>query len=171
MCINNETITEIENYVNDNLTALENTSYQDVNVFKFKPGHKSYLLQLPNQIEMLRESQSKDSLQFKMCNFSQILKTFIETAESNFGRKPNGFRYNDINRNFSTFIYLLCGRACYETLCANLPIPSSHAKRKNRTLLYSSDFSDKLIANKNFQLATSARINLQLSKENCDVAN
>lgn len=126
LCINNENIADIETFANENRAILQNTSYENTNKFKFKPGHKLIILQLPNQIKLLRESQSKNSLQSNKNNFSQILKTFIETAESNFEKQPNGFRYDMINRNFSTFVYLLCGKACYDTLSANLPIPTSH---------------------------------------------
>lgn len=126
--IDSQTIEEIEQFANENKVILQNTAYEKVCHFKFKPGHKCILLQLPNQIKILGESQI--SLPTKMNDFSQILKTFIETAETNFGKPPNGFRYNDINRNFSTFVYLLCGNACYETLSRNLPIPTAHTIRK-----------------------------------------
>lgn len=128
--IDSETITNIENYANENPEILQNTAYKNISQFKFKPGHKLLLLQLPNQIKKLRESQTNESRQSTTNNFSQILKTFIDTAESNFGKPPNGFRYDEINRNFSTFVYLLCGKACYDTLSANLPIPTSHTIRK-----------------------------------------
>lgn len=64
-------------------------------------------------------------------DFSLIMKTFIESAQSNYGRHPNGLRYNDINRYFSTFVYLFCGKSCYETLSANLPIPQVNSIRKS----------------------------------------
>lgn len=136
MSIKLETIADIENYANENPDILKNTTYENTIKFKFKPGHKSRILLLPNQIENSEGTQVKDNSVSKTNNFSQILKTFIETAESNFGRPPNGYRYDEINRNFSTFVYLLCGRACYDTLSANLPIPSSHAIRK----IYSNKF-------------------------------
>lgn len=130
MSLKVETIVDIENYANENPDILKNTTYENTIKFKFKPGHKLRILLLPNQIKNLEESQVNDSLLSKTNNFSQILKTFIETAESNFGKPPNGFRCDEINRYFSTFVYLLCGRACYDTLSANLPIPTSHTIRK-----------------------------------------
>lgn len=129
--IHSEIIADIENYANENPAILENTAYKNISKFKFKPGHKLLLLQLPNQIKILRESQTNKSQESRTNDFSQVLKTFIDTAESNFGKPPNGFRYDEINRYFSTFVYLLCGKACYDTLSANLPIPSSHTIRKN----------------------------------------
>lgn len=130
MSITNETINDIESYINEDLTILEKTSYKAVNVFKLRPGHKAFLLQLPNQIKSMRESRNTECLRTKIQNFPQMLKTFIETAETNFERRPNGFRYDDINRDFSAFIYLLCGKACYEMLSSNLPMPTYHTIRK-----------------------------------------
>lgn len=118
-----ETIDDIEEFVNDDLSVLENTSYEGVNKFKLKPGHKSFILNLPIRLTYLKEKQIDEPC--KISEFSQILRTFIETAEANFGNHPNGFRYDQINRHFSTFIYLMCGRACYDALSANLPIPQA----------------------------------------------
>lgn len=122
--ITSSTIDEIEQYVNENTDVVKNTSYEGVLPFKLKPGHKSFLLQLPIR---LKESNFDNK---GHGDFSRILKTFIETAENNFGRHPNGFRYDEINRHFSTFVYLMCGKACYEALSANLPIPTANTIRK-----------------------------------------
>lgn len=134
LAISDEIIMDIEDHVNSEREILKNTSYENVHSFKFKPGHKIFLLQLPNQIKILREAKAKnpqrECLPPRMSNFSYILKTFIETADANLSKHPKGHRYCEANRNFSIYIYLLCGRACYETLSANLPIPSSNAIRK-----------------------------------------
>lgn len=133
MSIDNDAIVDIEMYVNENPQILKETSYKNVNKFKFKPGHRLLIIQLPQLIKNCNQTETKlqkiGHLRPQM-NFSQILKSFIETAESNNGKQPNGFRYDEINRYFSTFVYLLCGKACYDTLSANLPIPSSHTIRK-----------------------------------------
>lgn len=121
--ITSETIDDIENFVNEDISVLENTSYEGVHNFNLKPGHKSFILNLPNRMNYLKEK--KIDVPCTISGFSQILRTFIETAEANFGKHPNGFRYGQTNRHFSTFIYLMCGRACYDALCANLPIPQA----------------------------------------------
>lgn len=117
------TIDDIEEFVNEDLSILANTSYEGVHNFKLKPGHKSFILNIPNRINHLKEK--KNDVPCTMSNFSQIVRTFIETAEANFGKHPNGFRYSQTNRDFSTFIYLMCGRACYDALSANLPMPQA----------------------------------------------
>ena len=100
------TIDEIEQYVNDNIEVLKNTQYEGVSRFKLKPSHKSFLLNLPNRLKETSFDKKGRS------DFSHIMKVFIETAENNFGRHRNGFRYNETNRYFSIFIYLLCGKTC-----------------------------------------------------------
>lgn len=49
--INSETISDIEEYVNDNLSILSETSYKNINYFKFKPNHKAFLLSLSDRIQ------------------------------------------------------------------------------------------------------------------------
>lgn len=128
--LNSESIKEVEQYANKNRTVIENTSYQNMKKFSFKPGHKCTIIDLPNQVKRLEKSEADENMPSKMSDFSLILKTYIDTAESNHGREPKGFRYNDINRYFSTYIYLFCGKSCYETLSANLPIPHANTIRK-----------------------------------------
>lgn len=132
--IDDDVIADIERHVNGDREIVKNTTYETVIPFKFKPGHKIFLLQLPKQIEKVRKTKTeKPKEEFSLTQlkgFSYILKTFIETSQANSGKQPKGNRYNETNRYFSTYIYLMCGRACYETLSANLPIPSSNTIRK-----------------------------------------
>lgn len=123
--INNDIIADIESFANENRNVLENTSYNGINTFKFRPGHKLFLLELPKHIEAMRKAKTNKDLSSGINDFSYILKTFMETAEANMGKSVNAFRYNDTNRYFSIYIYLMCGKSCYETLSANLPIPKS----------------------------------------------
>lgn len=129
-CLNLDSIIEIEQYANEDRSVLEGTSYQNMKTFMFKPGHKIVILNLAEQIKILQKSEDDGNSHGKMSDFSIVLKTFIDTAESNLEKDPRGFRYNEINRYFSTFVYLFCGKACYETLSANLPIPQACTIRK-----------------------------------------
>lgn len=55
-------INEIENYVNDDISVLNGTSYEGVLQFKLKPGHKLCILGLADKIKSrcfpLRRSQN-----------------------------------------------------------------------------------------------------------------
>lgn len=107
-------INEIEQYVNEDLSMLKNTSYEGVSHFKLKPGHRLFILDLPNRINCWNETNIRiNSRQCNITDFSYILRTFIETVGENYGKEPKGFRYNETSRYFSLFIYLMCGKACY----------------------------------------------------------
>lgn len=121
--IDESVIVEIENQGNEDRSILANTSYENTENFKFKPGHKVFLLNLSKEVISWKEND--DKIVHDTSAFSFMLRKFIETAEKNFGKLPNGHRYDEANQSFSTYIYLMCGKACYETLSANLPIPKA----------------------------------------------
>lgn len=134
LSIDSEAIADIENYINDNLEVLIGTSYENIKCFKLKPGHKIFLQNLPNSFKLWIEESSneekKNSTSDNVQDFSYVLQTFIQTAQSNAGKRKQGFRYNEINRYFSIYIYLMCGKACYEVLSANLPMPQANTIRE-----------------------------------------
>lgn len=119
--IDEEVIAEIEQQANEDRSILANTSYENIAIFKFKPGHKIYLLNLSKQVILW--SEADENISYNPSTFSFILQKFIQTADANAGKHPKGYRYDESIRSFSTYIYLMCGRSCYETLSANLPIP------------------------------------------------
>lgn len=123
--LNTDVIRDVEQFANEDRSVLEGTSYENMAEFKFKPGHKLTILNLASEVKHWIEKEPTNTQQNEMCEFSVVLKAFIDTATSNKDKQPNGFRYNEINQYFSTFIYLFCGKACYETLSANLPIPQT----------------------------------------------
>lgn len=115
-------------------------SYKNQDVFEFLPGHRIILLGLRNNIENMQSHVFNDG--FKcfdklMINagtnevrgntgeYSVILTELLKTAKNNSNKSKHAYQYNDIVRYFSTYIFLLCGRTCYETLSKNLPIPST----------------------------------------------
>lgn len=131
--IDASTIMEIEEFVNKNRQILAKTSFDGSQTFRFKPGHKKFILNLSihfsTQFEstnIVRNGQQDDDYN----DFSYILKSLIDVAKLNSRRDPKGFRYNESIQYFATYIYLLCGRACYEALSANLPIPQANTIRK-----------------------------------------
>lgn len=127
--INEQSISEIEQYVSEERTILKGTSYENCDRFKFKPGHKSLIMSIPHELKLLSETENSDNEHFlqnkpiDVSDFSFVLQNLITTAQNNAGKHPKGYRYGEIIRDFATYIYLLSGRACYESLSANLPIP------------------------------------------------
>lgn len=127
-----EKVAEIERYVSefgrciiDNLDCCHSDKYKNQKTFKFLPGHRSILMSLPQKIE-INNDKKLDQLKEKNSDvYSVILTQLIDTAQINAKKPKNKAIYSDIIRNFSTFIYLMSGRACYEVLHRNLPIPST----------------------------------------------
>lgn len=128
--IDESQINKIEGFVRKNRGILKDTSYENRNDFEFLPGHRVLLLNLPKEIEGMKSvNKNAPETVEKFANWSQfsfMLQSLIETAELNSNKHPNGNRFNENVQNFSTYIYLMCGRSCYDTLSANLPIPKSN---------------------------------------------
>lgn len=136
---------QIEEFVNkhhrpmiDCLTCCKSAIYQAQEKFELLPGHKSLLLHLSQQMNLKREHYSAptaDSSIFRETNFieraqsepafSLLLKEFITNSVNNFKKMPNSRRYSEIIQDFSTYIYMLCGRKCYEVISSNLPMPQA----------------------------------------------
>lgn len=110
--------------------------YDQQPVFKFLPGHRCILLDLPQSIKNMQADSSifanrsintvpKIECDSFIPEYSVILSALIKTAKKNHNMPKNHNQYDDIIRYFSTYIFLLCGRTCYETLNKNLPMPST----------------------------------------------
>lgn len=125
-------ISEIEKYMTnfgrsviDQLNCCHSEKYKNQTKFKFLPGHRSTLLNLSKQVQQFFDTNhEKKSNTSKNETYSIVLSELIKSAEINAQKHKNKASYSDVIRNFSTFIYLTSGRACYEALHQNLPIPS-----------------------------------------------
>lgn len=138
-CLDKERISEIEQYVSDyglsvidKLDCCHSDKYKNKKQFKFLPGHRSILLTIPNHAQRFSDIfisqkpvQNIESLSAKNNEVSTILAELNATAQANSKKSKNQASYSDTNRYFSTYVYLNCGRSCYETLHRNLPIPSA----------------------------------------------
>lgn len=126
------------------LTCCKSDIYKAQEKFQILLGHRAYILNLSNQInlkrknnlEMLANTTTTFELDFieRAQNepaIQLLLKELIASSVNNFGRTPNSRRYPDIIKDFSTYIYILCGRYCYEVLSKNLPIPQASSVRKH----------------------------------------
>lgn len=134
----------IEEYLNrpmmrsviDSLTCCSSEIYKSQEKFQILPGHRAYILNLSHQmhlkrqnyLEVLANTTTSSGLDFKERAknepaFSCLLKEFITNSMNNFKKIPNSRRYSEIVQDFSTYIYILCGRYCYEVISKNLPMP------------------------------------------------
>lgn len=127
MNIGKEHITNIEEFFNAKYEALANglkgSVYENDRPFKILPGHCALIEDIPRYL-----NQPKPTSNLVECNttFSRILKSLIDAAVTNSDRNPTRNRYDEIIRYFSTYLYLMSGKSCYETLSANLPIPQAN---------------------------------------------
>lgn len=119
---------EIENHINLNsrqtiqeLNCCHSDHYKKQSHFKLLPGHRDLIISL-SKISLLSQENSGKS------EFSRMLKEFIHTAIENGERDCP--RYSDTIKWFATYVFLLCGRSCYEVLNHNLPLPSTKTIRK-----------------------------------------
>lgn len=111
--------------------------YKEQVHFAFLPGHRNILLDFPKHIADMQNSMRIQSVSNQILGenvrkaefsreFSHILNQMITTAEMNMNKKSkHKNEYTDDVKYFSTYIFLMCGRTCYETLSKNLPMPST----------------------------------------------
>lgn len=123
-----KSIAEIEEFITENPSILSelptNSVYLRKKPFKFLPGHRILIENIPKYINEHECNETESSISTSS-NFSTILRSLIENTQINSPRNIKSLRYSEIIQAFSTYIYLMAGRACYDTLSANLPIPKS----------------------------------------------
>lgn len=126
--INESTIKLVESHVNQNrdilnkLDCRHKESYQQQKQFNFLPGHYVALTNNQNFVQACSSGQDATAMQDNPA-FSALLKALIASALNNFGREPSGYRYSQLVHEFSMYIYMLGGKANYEVISANLPLP------------------------------------------------
>lgn len=141
--LSSATMSELEIYIQNNKNKIFRdlfdsdtiNEYQDQAIFEFLPGHRHILLGLRNKIEKMQQQASieihmtsnEQLIAAENCEYSVILSELLKTAKTNANKSKHANQYSDIIKYFSTYIFLLCGRACYETLNKNLSIPSTKA--------------------------------------------
>lgn len=134
MCINGEQLTNLEKHVKENrwmteeLTCEHVKSYGKSIEFKFLPGHRVTLLDwCQNKCNVPLDVPTIETSAFTVehAAFSPIVREIIANALSNHQKPANSHRFSQILMDFSIYIYIMAGKACYEILCANLPLPKS----------------------------------------------
>lgn len=126
-------IKDIEHYVNEHLPTLVNSLtcckseiYKAQNKFEFLPGHRRLIIHLAEGMRLkYAKIRDKNSAYILEQIEHPLLNELISNAIINFGKTPHSRRYTDIIQAFATYIYMICGRYCYEIISSNLPIPQA----------------------------------------------
>lgn len=85
--------------------------------FMFLPGHRLFLLKFSKSMH--------SSISFEHPAFSILLQNMIQTALNNHGKSSSNNRYPELLMDFAIYIYIMAGKASYEVISANLPMPSA----------------------------------------------
>lgn len=120
--MNEDEINVIEKFVQQNKHLVNSSEYCDTNPFVFLPGHKKILVLLGEKAKNFKPTKRKND-EFSLSEARLILKELIKSEMNNAHVPPTRNRYSDIIQWFSTYIYILSGKAAYEILCNNLAIP------------------------------------------------
>lgn len=127
--IDTNAISEIEKFVEANRDTFDNilskSLYKFIQPFKFAPGHRILLNKIPGLISSIEKDKIELNITCGTSIYSTVLRALLEVADKNSPDHPKANRYNTIIQWFSVYIFLLCGRSCYETLSTNLPIPQA----------------------------------------------
>lgn len=125
--LNEDAVKYIERYVAENSTndSFINSVYANVNKDNFclLPGHRTVLLSLSSYAEKYDECRTERFDFIKTFPFSFIMKQLIKTALNNHERDQKHQQFPIEIQNWATYLYTMCGKACYEVLSSNLPLP------------------------------------------------
>lgn len=132
--ITEDSVNEIEDHINtwsrntiDALNCCYSEHYKRIGEFNLLPGHKNLIISLSkfnyvaNEVIHSVHDSHMDSQELS-CVLTELLNAANQAA-NNSNQKCS--LYTDTLRWFATYIFLLCGRSCYEVLNHNLPLPST----------------------------------------------
>lgn len=118
--ITSETISDIEKYESRNYDSATPK-------FSFLPGHRAVLMNIPKKItgfsawKEKNRTSTTDILESPKVSF--IMKEMVKTALSNSDVDIKRRRYSESIKNFGIYLYIMCGKAAYEVISQNLPLP------------------------------------------------
>lgn len=96
--ISNDSIKEIENFVNEDRSGFQNilngTIYEKKAQFLLVPGHRVIISKFPKWINQLKSTQSIEEEDWILSDFSFI--SLIENAQNNMNKDPRAYRYTEI---------------------------------------------------------------------------
>lgn len=136
-CLNDTLLVKVEENVGQNRWITEKLccehakQYHTAKKFEFLPGHSTMLLDWCQNLSQNRSKTDEiKSFITKHPAFSPILREILSNALSNYEKPSNTRRFSQNVIDFSIYMYIMSGKACYEVLSANLPLPKAGTVRK-----------------------------------------
>lgn len=93
--------------------------------FKILLGHRSLIIQWCEELSKCHNSRNESEL-INNPAFSKILTEMVRSAVTNQKKEPNARRFSKLLMDFSLYLYIMAGKACYEVISFNLPIPKAN---------------------------------------------
>lgn len=118
--------------LHDNLKKSSHYSDHIHGSFSFLPGHRKLIKVFGNKAgeyeKFLTTDQRNESYP---PNSSIIMKEMIDNLRKNENKAPTSFRYSETLQWFATYVFMLSGKAAYEVLSNNLPLPQASTIRES----------------------------------------
>lgn len=112
------------------LHCCHSETYRNETTFQFIPG--TFILEIPKGLQSNSRPVTLSTLCQQLIDrlstmpmATDLLKEFLKTVVTNESTSKTQNRYSEVIQYFSTYIYMLCGRNCYEVLSNNLPMPKA----------------------------------------------
>lgn len=135
--LNENELDRLENAINQQRQILHSLNckhaetYKSQKNFKFLSGHRISVLKWCEALNIESNNTRSSNETFNVNNpaFSPILREMILFAVENFNKPPNTRRFTKPGSNllmdFSIYIYIMAGKASYEIISSNLPLPQA----------------------------------------------
>lgn len=129
--INRENISDLEKDVEQNrssmplerLTCSHKIIYFENEKFEFLIGHKAIIIDWCQNY--LTEPKNLSVVPYHPSISKILCELIVLSAVSNEHKNASNHRYSEKLMDFSIYLYIMAGRACYETLSSNLPLPKA----------------------------------------------
>lgn len=134
MCLNEDMLNQLENQIHQDNQSIAKVKqicscdhlklYEEQENFKFLLGHRAMILKWCEG-KNPKQSTSNDSFQINNPAFSPVMREIIRASLLNHNKHPNTRRFSELLMNFSIYIYIMAGKACYEIISANIVLPKA----------------------------------------------
>lgn len=122
-------LSQLEQEINPSIFENLDTGCPHIKAYKDASESKKFRFLIGHRLQILKAAQiqprSNENSAFEHPGFSVLLQAMINTALNNYEKSANNNRYTDLITDFAIYIYIMAGKACYEVISANLPLPAA----------------------------------------------